>query len=90
VGVRFAFLVGIVSLLLAAPSAQTDPRSGTKGQPYLTEYLSHEQARPVFSALGESLPPPSDWQEWIVAADVGTRARVAQGIEPYDGVLLTW
>jgi CheR methyltransferase, SAM binding domain len=44
-------------------------------------YLSYERARPVFEALGERLPAPSEWPEWIAEADRQTRARVAQGDE---------
>ncbi len=81
-GVRVALAGGILSvLLLAAPSAQTDPPGGTQSPPYQTEYLSYEAAKPVFEALGEPLPPASVWQEWIAAADSSTRARVRQGDE---------
>jgi hypothetical protein len=82
VGVRLGFAAGILSLpLFALASAQTDPRGGTKVPAYVTEYLSHEQARPVFDALGERLPPASAWREWIAISDRDTRARVAQGDE---------
>jgi hypothetical protein len=82
VGVRVALGGGLLALsLLAAPTAQTDPRGGLEVPSYQTEYLSHDAARPVFEALGERLPSASAWQEWIAAADSSTRARVRQGDE---------
>ena len=44
-------------------------------------YLPYDKAAPVFAALGERLPPQSDWGRWIAAADTSTRARVVQGDE---------
>jgi SAM-dependent methyltransferase len=71
---HFAALAGGTLLLccLAAPSAQT---------PSAAIYLSHEDALPVFAALGEPAPAKSEWSRWIAAADEATRARVAQGDE---------
>ena len=44
-------------------------------------YLAHNQARPVFDALGERLPAVAEWPSWIAARDRDTRARVAEGDE---------
>ena len=62
----------LILFCLAAPSAQT---------PSTAIYLSYEDALPVFAALGEPAPAKSEWGRWIAAADVATRARVAQGDE---------
>jgi hypothetical protein len=59
-------------MLFHAVSAQTGPP---------TAYLSHEQARPVFVALGEEPPSAAAWPDWIAASDRATRARVALGDE---------
>jgi hypothetical protein len=58
--------------ILAALSAQTESPA---------RYLSHAEASPVFTGLGVPLPASLDWPRWIAAADVATRARVAEGDE---------
>ncbi len=73
-GVKITGAVGGLSLLLfAGLSAQSQQEAVVN--------VVHEQARPVFEALGERLPPASAWSEWIATSDRGTRARVAQGDE---------
>jgi len=74
VGVRLAFAAGVLCLLVL-PRLSAQPLSSP------TAYLSHEQARPVFEALEERLPPAGEWRQWIAAADRATRARVGQGDE---------
>ena len=71
VGLRLA--VAGAGLLFSVLSAQT-PQADVV-------YLSHEQARPVFDALGERLPSASAWRDWIETSDRDTRARVSQGDE---------
>jgi hypothetical protein len=44
-------------------------------------YLPYARVSPVFNALTEPLPAPSDWIAWITASDAATRARVALGDE---------
>jgi hypothetical protein len=44
-------------------------------------YLSYDQVKPVFDALGEPAPPPTEWFAWIASADAATRARLRQGDE---------
>lgn len=44
-------------------------------------YLSHEQSRPVFEALGEPQPSAGEWPRWIADSDRATRSRVAFGDE---------
>jgi len=43
--------------------------------------LSYAEAKTVFDALGERLPPAEEWPDWIAARDRETRARVAEGDE---------
>jgi hypothetical protein len=74
VGLRPSFTGSLLGLLLCAVLFAQTP------QPPVT-YLSRDAAKPVFDALGESLPTPSAWDEWIAAADAATRARVSQGDE---------
>src|SRR4029450_7669093 len=44
-------------------------------------YLSYAEAKTVFDALGERLPPAEEWPDWIAARHPDTRARVAEGDE---------
>ena len=69
--VRPSVTAGVWLTVLVALSAQTPS----------AEYLRHEQARPVFEALGERVPPLAEWPAWIAASDRATRARVTQGDE---------
>ena len=70
--VRVAVGVVVVLSCLAGLSAQSQKRR---------QYLTHTKAAPVFSALGQEMPPPLEWPRWIAAADAATRSRVARGDE---------
>ena len=48
---------------------------------YPAVYLSYDQAKPVFEAFNEAVPPASAWAHWIAEADRATRARVQEGDE---------
>ena len=67
---RIANVVLTVSAACCAVAAQPS-----------TRYLSYEQARPVFDALGEPAPQAGEWSRWIASADAATRARIRQGEE---------
>ena len=73
-GVRLAFAGGALCVsLLPVLSAQTALTP--------TAYLSSEQARPMFEALGEPVPSVAAWPDWIAESDRATRARIALGDE---------
>jgi SAM-dependent methyltransferase len=54
-------------------SAQTPPSN--------VVYLSYDDAKPVFQALEQELPPPTLWSQSIAKRDNDIRARVQQGDE---------
>ena len=70
---HYVLRAGIVCLtLLPAIAAQIRPS---------TAYLSYEDARPVFDAIGEIPPSAAAWPQWIASSDATTRARIAEGDE---------
>jgi hypothetical protein len=85
VAVRLAVIGSVLTVcLLASPTAQSrgsDPGTDAGVRPQNAAYLTYTEARPIFEALEERLPPAAEWPQWIAAADRATRARVAQGVE---------